>query len=80
MGRFTTYNLRHNCGAPTCQRRIATHYFCCGQHRSLLGFELSVRTQTDWRERRWDKARWERTRAEAFRTWGWSPEGVACPA
>jgi len=70
----------HDCGAPGCGRRTPAHYFCCAQHRSLLGFELSLRMQTDWRERRWDRQRFERTRAEAYRQWGWTPEAAACPS
>jgi hypothetical protein len=62
------------CGAPGCARRVKTFYFCCAQHRSLLGYELSVRLQTDWRERTFDPARFERTKGHAFRAWGWQPE------
>lgn len=54
------------------------HYYYCGQHRSMLGFDLSVRLQTDWRERRWDPQRFERTQREALRALGWTPEAV-CP-
>lgn len=70
---------RHGCGSPGCTRRIIKHYFCCGQHRSLLGFDLSVRLQTDWRERQFDPERFARTRAEALKVWGWAPEKMACP-
>lgn len=80
ISRFDRYNLRHRCGAPGCTRRVTVHYFCCGQHRSHLGFELNVRLQTAYQERRWDPQRWESTRTEAFRSWGWKPEYVECPA
>jgi hypothetical protein len=73
-----TLQRKHRCGSPGCGRFIEVHYFCCGQHRSILGFELNVRLQTDWRERQWDRDRFERTRAEAYRKWGWKPEGTVC--
>lgn len=75
---LTSLETWHQCGCPVCRRRVQTHYFCCAQHRSLLGYELSVRLQTDWRERRFDRERFERTRAQAYRVWGWKPE-AACP-
>jgi hypothetical protein len=65
---------KRRCGAPGCARRIGIHYFCCAQHRGLLPFELNVRLQTDWRERRFDQARFETTKARALRAWGWQPE------
>lgn len=70
----------HRCGVPGCKRRIILHYFCCGQHRSLLGFDLSVRLQTAWRERGWDPERFERIRAQAYKAWGWQPERTSCPS
>lgn len=65
------------CGAPGCARRQPAHYFCCAQHRALLGFELSVRLQTAWRERRFNRDNFETTRAEALRAWGWKE--TTCP-
>jgi hypothetical protein len=62
------------CGAPGCARRIKTAYFCCGQHRSLLGFELNADLQTAWGERQFDLARFNQLKAKALRAWGWEPE------
>lgn len=64
----------HTCSAPGCVRWIPLHFFACGQHRTLLGYDLSVRMQTAWQERTWDKERFERTRAEAFRKWQGKPD------
>lgn len=64
----------HGCGAPGCPRRVTAHHFCCAQHRSLLGFDVSVRLQTAWRERRWDPQRFAATHVEALRKWGWKAE------
>lgn len=63
-----------NCGAPGCGRRIKAFYFCCGQHRALLGFELSSELQTRWRERQWNHDAFEACKARAMRVWGWEPE------
>ena len=63
----------HECGVPGCHRRIKAFYFACLQHRQLLGFDLSVRLQTAWIERRWNTG-FEEVKAEALRKWGWKPE------
>jgi hypothetical protein len=73
--------LHHECGSIACHRRIPMHYFACGQHRSLLGWDLNIRLQTAWLERRWDRERFERTRAEAFALWdALKRRGVVRPA
>lgn len=72
------YDRWHTCGAPGCTRRLKTWYFACGQHRQILGYDLNVRLQTAWHERRWDPTRFESTRLEAFKAWGWTPEPSAC--
>lgn len=64
----------HQCQAPGCTRRIAMHYFCCGQHRSLLGWVLSCDMQTAWRERAWNRDNYESKRRQALRSWGWTEE------
>lgn len=61
--------LHHECGSPVCHRRIALHYFASGQHRALLGWDLNVRLQTAWLERRWDPDRFALTRADALKVW-----------
>jgi len=48
--------------------------FCCGQHRALLGFELSSDLQTRWRERQYNPDAFERVKAKALRRWGWQPD------
>lgn len=67
-------NEWRKCGAPGCSRRVKIFYFCCGQHRALLGYELSCELQTAWRERRFNQDRFETLKNKAFRTWGWTPE------
>ena len=62
------------CGAPGCPRRVKTFYFCCGQHRALLGLELSSDLQTRWRERQYNPDEFARVKAQALRKWGWQPE------
>jgi len=64
----------HQCGAPPCTRRVSGFYFCCGQHRSLLGWRLSADMQTAWRERRWNRENYESTRRKALQAWGWTEE------
>jgi hypothetical protein len=61
----------HKCGAPPCQRRVNEFHFCCGQHRSLLGWQLSADLQTAWRERQWRRDHFEHTRRRALKAWGW---------
>lgn len=72
-------HLHHECGSPVCHRRIAMHYFACGQHRALLGWDLNIRLQTAWLERRWDRERFECTRDEAFQAWGWTKQREVTP-
>lgn len=74
--RSETRHLHHECGSPVCHRRIAMYYFACGQHRALLGWDLNIRLQTAWLERRWNQDGFERTRDEAFKAWGWTRREV----
>jgi len=68
-----SHHIGHTCGAPGCTRHIK-YYFCCGQHRALLGFELSADLQTAWRERRFDAERFAAVRARTLEAWGWQAE------
>jgi hypothetical protein len=70
----TTKSGWHKCGAPPCSRRVSSFYFCCGQHRALLGWRLSADLQTAWRERRWRPINYDTTRRLALQAWGWQPE------
>jgi hypothetical protein len=69
--------LLHACGAPGCTRRIKPHYFACNQHRGLLDFELNVRLQAAWLERRYRPAHFVDMKAWAFKAWGWQPESTS---
>jgi len=68
------FNQWRKCGAPGCSRRVRIYYFCCAQHRDLLGLQLSGELQFAWRERQFNQDRFESVKAKAFRTWGWEPE------
>lgn len=69
----------HGCQAPGCHRRIREFYFACGQHRALLGYELSCALQTAWLERGWRPAEeFEARKREALARWGW--KDTPCPA
>lgn len=68
------FNQWRKCGAPGCGRRVKQFYFCCAQHRSLLGLDLSSDLQTRWRERRLNPEEFARVKAKALRAWGWQPE------
>lgn len=67
-------NEWRNCGAPGCGRRVKYFYFACGQHRALLGLNLSTELQTAWRERTLRPDEFARIKAKAQRAWGWQPE------
>jgi hypothetical protein len=69
----SSLNQWRRCGAPGCARRVKVFYFCCGQHRALLGFDLSSDLQTRWRERQYNPDAFEAAKAKALRKWGWEP-------
>lgn len=66
------------CGAPGCQRRVTTYYFCCGQHRALLGFVLNADLQSAWIHRATWPDQFKELKAKAFRAWGYEVETM-CP-
>lgn len=71
---MSLFNQWRKCAAPGCSRRVKLYYFCCGQHRDLLGLELSQKLQYAWIERTRSPQVFETLKAEALRKWGWQPE------
>lgn len=59
----------HQCGAPSCHRKIRMHYYACTLHQHLLGFELNARMHTAWLERCHYRQLFENTRKEAVAAW-----------
>lgn len=66
------------CRAPRCSKRVRIHYFCCPQHRALLGFELNVRLHTGWLQRSWDPNGFEQVRAESMKVWAEQMKEIRC--
>jgi hypothetical protein len=60
---------RHRCGIPECRGWVNKGRVICVQHSVLIGWELAVRLQTAWQERKWGpewKARYLKVRHEAL--------------
>lgn len=43
-----------------CGRRIYVNQWCCGAHKSILGWRLAAEITTAWRERHMAPGYWER--------------------
>ncbi len=57
-GRPNVGARRHICCVTGCKSWVLAHYFCCHQHRAIMGPELYEKADMVWRTKPFDNLAW----------------------